>query len=145
MAQVYVSSILPSSVDKVWSVIRDFNGLPNWTDFVAESRIEQDRPADQIGSVRAFRLIDGGFIREQLLALSDYDYSFSYSILESPMGVENYIATVKLLPITDGNRTFMEWTAEFDCVPARESELVTHIGENVFLGGINCLKDRVKT
>lgn len=145
MTQVYVSSILPSSVDKVWSVIRDFNGLPNWTDFVAESRIEQDRPADQIGCVRAFRLIDGGFIREQLLALSDYDYSFSYSILESPMGVENYIATVKLLPITDGNRTFLEWTAEFNCAPARESELVTHIGEDVFLGGINCLKDRVKT
>jgi Polyketide cyclase / dehydrase and lipid transport len=145
MAQVYVSSILSSSVEKVWAVIRDFNGLPNWTDFVAESRIEQDRPADQIGCVRAFRLKDGGFIRERLLALSDYDYSFSYSILESPMGVENYIATVKLLPITDGNRTFMEWTAEFDCAPERENELVTHIGENVFLGGINNLKDRLNT
>jgi len=145
MAQVYVSSILSSSVEKVWAVIRDFNGLPNWTDFVAESRIEQDRPADQIGCVRAFRLKDGGFIRERLLALSDYDYSFSYSILESPMGVENYIATVKLLPITDGNRSFMEWTAEFDCAPERENELVTHIGENVFLGGINNLKDRLNT
>ncbi|MCR9213698.1 MAG: SRPBCC family protein [Proteobacteria bacterium] len=145
MVQVYVSSVLAVSVDKVWPVVRDFNGLPNWLSFVAESRIEQDRPADQIGCIRAFRLTDGGYIREKLLALSDYDYSFSYSILESPMGVENYVATLKLLPITDGERTFIEWSAEFDCAPERETELETHIGENVFLGGINDLKERLKT
>lgn len=142
---MYVSSVLAVSVDKVWPVVRDFNGLPNWLSFVAESRIEQDRPADQIGCIRAFRLTDGGYIREKLLALSDYDYSFSYSILESPMGVENYVATLKLLPITDGERTFIEWSAEFDCAPERETELETHIGENVFLGGINDLKERLKT
>ncbi len=144
MVQVYVSSILAVSVDKVWPVVRDFNGLPNWISFVAESRIEQDRPSDQIGCVRAFRLSDGGYIREKLLALSDYDYSFSYSILESPMGVENYVATLKLLPVTDGERTFIEWSAEFDCAPEREAELETHIGENVFLGAINDLKERLK-
>ena len=54
-------------------------------------------------------------IREQLLTLSDYDYQCTYSILESPMGVENYVATLKLTPVTDGNRTFAEWWAEFDC------------------------------
>jgi hypothetical protein len=32
------------------------------------------------------------------------DYSFTYNILVSPMGVQNYIATVKLIPITDGDR-----------------------------------------
>ena len=59
-----------------------------------------------------------------MLALSDYDYSCSYSILESPMGVENYVATLKLTPITDGARTFAEWSAEFDCPPEREAELI---------------------
>ena len=34
-------------------------------------------------------------IRERLLALSDYDYSCTYEILESPMGVENYVATLE--------------------------------------------------
>ena len=56
-------------------MIRDFNGLPNWTPFVAESRIEGNAPADQIGCIRAFRLKDGGRIRERLLALSDYEFS----------------------------------------------------------------------
>jgi len=144
MAQVYVSSVLSTSVDKVWAVIRDFNGLPNWTSFVVESRIEQGRPADQIGCVRAFRLTDGGAIREKLIALSDYDYSCSYAILESPMAVENYVATIRLLPITDGEGTFVEWSAEFDYTPETEAELVSHIGINVFQAGINSLKEKLQ-
>ena len=85
---------------------------------------------------------DGGFIRERLLALSDYDFSCTYAILESPMGVENYVATLKLTPITDGDRTFAEWSAEFDCAPEREAELVALIGTDVFQGGFDALKSR---
>ena len=142
MAEVYASSVIGAPADQVWSAIRDFNGLPSWHPLIAESRIEAGAPADQVGCVRAFRLKDGGFIREQLLALSDYDYSCSYSILESPMGVENYVATLKLTPITDGARTFAEWSAEFDCPSEREAELVSQIGQGVFQGGFDSLKGR---
>ena len=109
---------------------------------VRESRIEGGQPSDQVGCVRAFRLEDGGFLRERLLALSDYDYSVTYSILESPMGVENYIATLKFVPVTDGSRTFAEWTAEFDCDPAAEAELVANIGNTVFQAAFDALKVR---
>ena len=40
------------------------------------------------------------------------------------MAVENYVATLSLTPVTDGNRTFAEWQAEFDCAPEREAALV---------------------
>ena len=142
MAQVFISSVIEAPIAAVWAVIRDFNGLPNWTPFVAESRIEGNAPADQIGCIRAFRLKDGGRIREKLLALSDYEFSQTYSILESPMGVENYVATLRLLPIIDGGRTYAEWTAEFGCAPAREAELVGHIGRNVFMAGLQALSAR---
>ena len=79
-------------------------------------------------------------IRERLLALSDYDYSCVYEILESPMGVENYVATLKLTPVTDGARCFAEWSAEFDCPESRERELVETIGQGVFQGGFDALK-----
>ena len=49
-----------------------------------------------------------------------------------PDGVENYVATLKLTPVTDGNRTFAEWWAEFDCAPERERELAQNIGQGVF-------------
>lgn len=142
MTEVYASSVIGAPADQVWATIRDFNGLPSWHPSIAESRIEGGAPADQIGCVRAFRLKDGGFIREKLLALSDYDFACTYSILESPMGVENYVATLKLSPITDGGRTFAEWSAEFDCAPERAGELTDLIGNDVFQGGFNALKER---
>ena len=140
MIKVYTSSVIEAPADRVWAQVRDFNGLPRWTPFVAESRIENGMPADKIGCVRNFRLRDGGVIREQLLTLSDYDYQCSYAILESPMGVENYVATLKLTPVTDGGRAFAEWSAEFDCAEGRERELVETIGDGVFQGGFDALK-----
>lgn len=142
MAEVYASSVIVAPADRVWARIRDFNGLPAWHPLIAESRIEAAAPADQVGCVRAFRLKDGGFIREKLLALSDYDFSCTYAILESPMGVENYVATLKLTPVTDGDRTFAEWSASFDCAPEAEAGLVADIGGNVFRGGFEALKQQ---
>ena len=142
MAKVFVSTIVDAPAAQVWSVIRDFNGLPSWTPFVADSRIEQNAKAEQIGCVRNFRMKDGGQIRERLLALSDYDFSMVYAILDSPMAVENYVATLKLMPITDGDRSYAEWSAEFDCRPEREADLVNQIGRNVFLAGLKALQMR---
>jgi hypothetical protein len=143
LAKVYVSTVLRAPAMRVWEIVRDFNGLPNWAPFVADSRIEQNHPADKIGCIRNFTLKDGGRIRERLLALSDYDFSQTYSILESPMGVENYTATLRLIPITDGDECFAEWSAEFDCPPAREAELVANIGRNVFLAALRALPARL--
>jgi hypothetical protein len=142
MVKVYTSSVIDASAARIWELVRDFNGLPNWHPLIADSRIEGNQPADKVGCIRNFNLRAGGNIREQLLSLSDYDYSCSYSILVSPMGVENYIATIKLTPITDGDRTFAEWSAEFDCAPEREGELARQIGQEVFQGGFNVLKQR---
>jgi len=107
MARVYVSTVVNARNDRVWARVRDFNGLPNWHPAIAESRIEGGEPADKIGCVRDFRLRNGDRIREKLLGLSDYDMFCTYSILESPMGVENYVATLRLTPVTDGDQTFL--------------------------------------
>jgi hypothetical protein len=138
--KVYTSSVIDASADAVWAHVRDFNGLPKWHPAIAESRIEGNWPSDRIGCIRNFQLRDGGTIREQLLSLSDYDYQCIYSILESPMGVENYTATLKLTPVTDGNRTFAEWSAEFDPPPGQERRLADSIGQGVFQAGFDALK-----
>jgi uncharacterized protein YndB with AHSA1/START domain len=144
MTKVYVSTVIDAPAADVWRVVRDFNGLPDWTPFAAESRIEQNQRADQVGCIRNFVLRDGGRIRERLLALSDYELSCTYAILESPMPVENYIASLSLTPITDGVRTFAEWQADFDCAPERETALVQQIGNGVFQAGLNALKQRFR-
>jgi hypothetical protein len=140
MVRVYTSTVIDVAPDTVWSRIRDFNALPMWHPIIADSRIENSQPSDRVGCIRHFHTKDGGMIRERLLALSDYEYSCTYEILESPMGVSDYIATLKLTPITDGNRTFAEWSAEFECAPGREQELNDKIGTGVFLTGLQALQ-----
>ena len=103
MPKVYVSSVIDAPAERVWREVRDFNALPRWLPAVADSRIEGDAPPDQIGCVRAFTLKAGGALREKLLALSDFDYSVCYAILESPMPVSNYVATLRLAPVRLGD------------------------------------------
>jgi hypothetical protein len=140
MARVYVSSIIDAPVAKVWAKVRDFNALPRWVPAVRESRIENGEPADKVGCVRDFHLQNGDHLRERLLGLSDYDMFCTYSILESPMPLTDYIATLRLTPVTDGDKTFAEWTAEFECAPELAADLVTGIGTNVFQAGFDSLK-----
>jgi Polyketide cyclase / dehydrase and lipid transport len=58
------------------------------------------------------------------------------------MPIENYVATLKLTPVTDGNRSFAEWSAEFDCDESAERELAEAIGQGVFQVGFDALKQR---
>jgi hypothetical protein len=143
MARVYISSVIDAPVARVWERVRDFNGLPRWHPAIRDSRIENGEPGDRVGCVRDFHLQNGDRIREKLLGLSDYDYFCTYSILESPMPLTGYVATLRLTPVTDGDRTFAEWTAEFDCAPDAEEGLVSGIGTNVFQAGFNALKRQV--
>lgn len=143
MPRVYVSAVIAAPAATVWAVVRDFNALPRWVPAVAESRIEQGLPADRVGCVRSFVLRDGGRIRERLLALSDYDYSVTYTILESPMGVTDYVATLRLFPVTETGACFAEWQAEFECPPDRAAALSRQIGHGVFQAGLDRLKTLV--
>ena len=140
MARVYVSSVIGAPADRVWDRIRDFNALPRWHPSIRDSRIEDALPSDKVGCVRNFNLQNGDNIREQLLGLSDYDMFCTYSILESPMPLEDYVATIRLTPVTEGDRTFIEWSAEFSCDPADEGDLVGGIGQDVFQTGFDALK-----
>lgn len=140
MARVYVSSVIGAPAEKVWDRVRDFNGLPNWHPRIRDSRIEDAEPPDRVGCVRNFHLQNGDTIRERLLGLSDYDMFCTYSILESPMPLTDYVATLRLTPVTDGGRTFIEWSAEFDCAADDEDGLVGGIGQDVFQAGFDALK-----
>ncbi len=140
MATVTVSSVIDAPVEAVWARIRDFNGLPNWHPRMKTSHIEGGLAADQIGCVRNFQLVTGPTLREQLVGMSERDHSVTYSILETPQPLTNHIATLKLSAVTDGNRTFAEWTASFDASPEDADKLVKGMGENVFQGGFNALK-----
>ena len=140
MPRVYISSVIDAPAAKVWEKVRDFNALPRWHPRIRDSRIENGEPSDRVGCIRDFHLQNGDRIREKLLGLSDYDMFCTYAILESPMPLTDYVATLRLTPVTDGDRTFAEWTAEFDCAEDAAEDLVGGIGLNVFQAGFDALK-----
>lgn len=130
MTRVYVSAIMPITLEQAWSVLRDFNGLPGYHPFFAKSEIEEGKPADQIGCVRHFHDHDGNHIREELLTLSDREYRCCYRILEAPaLPVQGYVSEMCLKPITTSDQCFGEWWAEFEVDDANREDAVQRVSD----------------
>ncbi|MFQ3788566.1 SRPBCC family protein [Halomonas sp. A29] len=130
MTRVYVSAVMPISLEQAWSVLRDFNGLPNYHPFFAWSYIEDGKPADQIGCVRHFHDHDGNHIREELLTLSDREHRCCYRILDAPaLPVQGYVAEMRLKPITTSGQCFGEWWAEFEVAEADREDVVQRVSD----------------
>lgn len=141
MVTVFETSVIDAPIDKVWEVVRGFNDLPNWHPAIADSHIEDGLDPNTVGCVRNFNLQDGENIRETLLAYSEIDYMFSYDMLTTGLGLFNYISTMELRPITDGNRTYIQWSAEFTTNEGEEVEKAEMVGQGVFQGGFTALKE----
>ena len=144
MIRVKRSTVLDAPADRAWAVLRDFNGHESWHPAVATSAIERGAPSDRIGCVRRFRLMDGGELREQLLTLSDLEQSFSYCLLDTPVPLFNYVAHVRLLPVTDGDRTFWAWESRFNTLPGREAELAAMVGDQIYAAGFEAIRQHLQ-
>lgn len=140
MVRVVKSTIIDAPVETVWGVLRDFNGHDSWHPVVADSAIERGYDSDRIGCVRRFHLQDGSELREKLLTLSDSEMAFSYCLLDTPVPLLNYVAHVRLLPVTDGDRTFWHWECRFDTPAGRERELAQMVSENIYQGGFDAIR-----
>jgi hypothetical protein len=139
---VYISDVIDAPIEKVWSVMRDYNDMPSYHPGIKKSIIEGAGASDQVGCVRRLTLADG-FVRERLLCLDDKNYVFTYEIIESSLPVRDYVAGVRLHRVTEGHRTFAEWWADFEVVGADRSAMVAHIGNNVFAVGLQSVAARL--
>jgi uncharacterized protein YndB with AHSA1/START domain len=144
MARAYASRIIKAPVEAVWSVVRNFNSLPGWAVGIVDSKIEGGLDADVVGCVRSFHTNDGTHIRERLLMLDDAHHCFSYNFEKPAFPVKNYIATLRLMPVTNSDATFAEWEANFDEAPGDEGKYVKKISNDVFAGGLKSLADKIK-
>jgi NADPH:quinone reductase len=140
MVAILRSAVIDAPLESVWRVLRDFNSHYLWHPQVAVSEIEEGLPADQAGCVRRFRLRDGTELREQLIALSDREFSLTYCILDSPIPLLDYVATVRLRPVTDSARTFWEWRSSFRTPPGQEDALAGMVAHDIYDGGFKGLQ-----
>jgi NADPH2:quinone reductase len=136
------STVIEAPLDTVWPLLRDFNSHEIWHPAIGSSQIEAGEPADEVGAVRAFTLKDGSVLREQLIALSDHDHSLTYCLLEAPIPLDDYVATMRLKPVTDGDKTFVDWRSSFSPPADRLLELTRLVAEEVYEAGLAALKAR---
>src|SRR5260221_6858759 len=143
MVKLRCSTIIAATVDRVWSLLREFNGHDRWHPAVERSEIELLEPADKIGCVRKFRLRDGAVLREQLLSLSDRDRSFRYFLVEAPVMLHDYIAEMRVRPGTSDGTTYCEWRARFNSPPSERARLARFVHEEIMMAGFAALRRAV--
>ena len=144
MPQVYYSTIISAPVEKVWEMIRDFNSLPKWHPAVLSTEIEDacgPGCATCIGCVRRIQLEKGEWMKEKLLALSDADYSLSYSIVETKMKIDNFMSALTVTPVTSSDDTFAEWEAIFDVAEGGSEDETTDTVLAYFSRGLENLDE----
>ncbi|MDA8585017.1 SRPBCC family protein [Rhodobacteraceae bacterium] len=140
MVKVLRSTILEAPIEAVWDLLRDFNGHDRWHPAIATSQIERGRDADRVGCVRKFKLADGAELREQLLALSDADASYSYCLLDTPVPLFNYVSHVRLIPVTDSDHTYWQWEGSFSTFPEQKDDLARMVGDDIYQAGFDAIR-----
>ena len=132
MARSYYSTIFAQPADEVWAVIRDFNNYPVWVDGAGESEIETGKSGDSVGAVRNV-LYNNVRRRQKLLALSDTERTQTYGFAsEPPLHTRDFRATLRVTPVVDGDRAFVEWWATFDCEAAEVDKWTRYFEQEGF-------------
>ena len=132
MSDVNVSTVVPVTADQIWKMIGGFHALSAWHPAIETSELEAG------GRIRRLKLVGGGEIVEKLERFDDSAHTYTYSILEGPLPVRNYTATIKVSPVDDGGAK-LEWSSNFEPAGLPENDAVAAI-RGVYEAGFENLK-----
>lgn len=121
MAKVQVETTLQVPAQAVWNMVGGFNELARWHPAVIRS--EEAREKGGV-TVRRLTLSDGGIIVAQVEQHDDKARTYSYSVVETPLPVAGYHASLHVRGAADGHSCTIAWSSEFQSSGAPESEAV---------------------
>jgi hypothetical protein len=118
------------SPEAIWAVIGDFAGIADW-----HPAVESSEAVDIDGAAhRHLRLHGGGLILEHLTGREAHTHH--YEIIESPLPVDEYRATITVFAQDGGARVF--WSSSFKALSPDADAVVAGIYE----GGLDALRQR---
>jgi len=100
---------------KVWSLVKDWNGLHKWHPAFSNTEIKSGAN-NKVGAVRTLTLADGGAqFDEELDGFSDKKRKYSYRIItDSPLPVSDYSSTILVKSVKgDKGKSVLVWKGKF--------------------------------
>jgi hypothetical protein len=104
--------------EEVWGTIRSFERIEDYLPLIESSSVS----GEGVGATRVCVTQDGRRLEERLVALDDQRRRLTYSIVSSPMPVENYLSTVAVDDGQDGG-SLVSWAVHFDAPEETAAEL----------------------
>jgi carbon monoxide dehydrogenase subunit G len=112
--EVASSATVAGNPDAVWKKIGDFCAIGTWHPAVSKC-VQSDEGG---ATYRTLTTTDGGTIKEKLVEQTDTSYT--YAIIDSPLPVANYRATISVS--AQGNGTRVDWKSSFDAKGKSDDE-----------------------
>ena len=112
--EVASSATVTGKPDAVWQKIGDFCAIQTWHPAISKCALSEEGGA----TYRTLTTTDGATIKEKLVEQTDKSYT--YDIIDSPLPVANYRATISVSP--EGNGTKVDWRSNFDAKGKTDSE-----------------------
>ena len=112
--EVASSATVGGKPDAVWKNIGDFCAIGTWHPAVSKCVQSEEGGA----TYRTLTTTDGGTIKEKLVEQTDTSYT--YDIINSPLPVANYRATISVS--AQGGGTRVDWKSSFDAKGESDDE-----------------------
>jgi len=146
MIKVTTGAVIDAPAEKVWAVLRPFQNMTVWHPAVVRSDREGAVGADAPGEIRALT-VEGAsaVLRERLESLSDETRTVTYSIVEGPLPVTNYLGTLSVHADTLSGRSFVEWGARCDATGGADEAETAAMMRFIYETGLKGLIEAVRT
>ena len=138
MAGISVNEDFAASAADVWQKLSDFGGLAGWMPGIKSCELK----GQGVGAVRTIAMGPIQIV-ERLESLDNAKRRLSYALLEGPMPLKNFLATIE---VTEKSPTScrVDWSASFDLPPGVSQEQIAPGIEAGYGGGLKALKARVE-
>ena len=143
MPKAYFSTVFEQPAESVSQAVRAFDDY-GWAGTGIDAHVENGRQGDAVGGVRRVEA-PGGPIRQRLLAHSDLERFYTYELCDPvPFPVQDYLATLRVTPVTDGDHAFVEWWATFECAEDEREKWIAHFRDDGFSVWLRSLRSRLE-
>jgi len=120
---------------EIWQLIGGFGSLPDWVPDVSQSELGDG------GRIRRLHDPQGHTFVERLERYDSAAHSYSYSIVKSPVPVSDYMSTIAVTPIEEGERSRVEWSSVYTPVGISEKQ-ADEIFQGLYATGLKALVSR---